>query len=303
MSIAAPGVLDNDGDVNGDDLTAVLVTDVSHGTLTLNADGSFSYLPQVNFNGSDSFTYRADDGTDESDLATVTISVNAVNDAPVAINDGYSVVTGDSLTVNVPGVLGNDSDEEGDMLTAVLQDGPNDGALALSSDGSFIYTPDLGFVGDDSFIYQAYDGVSFSNVATVAITVLPSNTAPDCSGATSSVTFIWPPDKSFVAVNILGVTDADGDPITIDSIFQDEKVGHGNNSPDGMGIGTDTAYVRAERAGNGNGRVYHVTFTASDGQGGSCTETLRLPVVDHDQSGEEIDDIDEGPLYDSTQSS
>ena len=305
LSIAAPGVLDNDGDVNGDDLTAVLVADVSYGTLTLNADGSFSYLPQANFNGSDSFTYRADDGADESDLATVTISVNAVNDAPVAVNDGYSVVTGDSLTVNVPGVLGNDSDEEDDGLTAVLQDGPNDGALSLSSDGSFIYTPDLGFVGDDSFTYQAYDGVSFSIVATVAITVLPSNTAPDCSGATSSVTFIWPPDKRFVAVNILGVTDADGDPITItiDSIFQDEKVGHGNNSPDGMGIGTDMAYVRAERAGNGNGRVYHIGFTASDGQDSCSSDLLRLPVVDHDQNGEEIDAIDEGPLYDSTQSS
>jgi hypothetical protein len=80
-------------------------------------------------------------------------------------------------------------------------------------------------------------------------------------------------------------------------------VGQGNNSPDGMGIGTDTAYVRAERAGNGDGRVYHIGFTAADGQGGMCSTTLRLPVVDHDQSGEEIDLIDDGPNYDSTESS
>jgi hypothetical protein len=70
-----------------------------------------------------------------------------------------------------------------------------------------------------------------------------------------------------------------------------------------MGLGTDTAQVRAERAGNGNGRVYHITFTASDGQGGSCTKALALPIVDHDLSPDEMDDIDGGPLYDSTQSS
>jgi hypothetical protein len=119
------------------------------------------------------------------------------------------------------------------------------------------------------------------------------------------VTFIWPPDKSFVPVNILGITDPDGDAITIKilSIFQDEAVGHGSNSPDGMGIGTSTAYVRAERDGNGNGRVYHVTFMALDGKGGSCTRELRLPVVDHDQSNPEIDAIDGGAIYDSTHSS
>jgi hypothetical protein len=70
-----------------------------------------------------------------------------------------------------------------------------------------------------------------------------------------------------------------------------------------MGIGTDTAYVRAERAGNGNGRVYHITFTADDGQGGTCIEAMVLAVVDHDLSPDEINDIDGGPLYDSTQSS
>ena len=304
LVMSAPGVLDNDNDVNGDGLTAVLVTNPTHGTVSLNGDGSFTYNPDDDYNGADSFIYRADDGEDVGNLATVTITINPVNDAPVADDDSYSVVTGNMLSVSASdGVLDNDSDVDGDGLTAVLVTNPNDGTLILNSDGSFDYTPDAGFIGMDSFTYTANDGQLDSNVATVTITILPANTAPDCSAATTTVTFIWPPDKRFVPVNIIDVTDADGDPITItiDEIHQDEPVGRGNNAPDGMGIGTDTAQVRAERAGNGDGRVYHLTFTASDGQGGSCSDTIRLPVVDHDQSNEEIDSIDGGPLYDSTQ--
>ena len=66
LNVAAPGVLDNDTDVENDSLTAVLVTGPSHGALTLNANGSFSYTPAANYNGPDSFTYKANDGTDDS---------------------------------------------------------------------------------------------------------------------------------------------------------------------------------------------------------------------------------------------
>ena len=90
LTVAAPGVLGNDTDPDGDPLTAVLVSGPSHGTLTLNADGSFTYTPAANFNGTDSFTYRASDGTADSNLATVTITVTAVNDAPAATDDAYS---------------------------------------------------------------------------------------------------------------------------------------------------------------------------------------------------------------------
>ena len=83
LVVAAPGVLANDSDVDSGTLTAVLVSGPSHGTLTLNANGSFSYTPALNFNGTDTFTYKANDGTLESNTATVTIAVTAVNDAPV----------------------------------------------------------------------------------------------------------------------------------------------------------------------------------------------------------------------------
>lgn len=135
------------------------------------------------------------------------------------------------------------------------------------------------------------------------------NEMPDCSAATPSVDVIWPPNHKFVPVNILGVTDTDADEvsITIDSISQDEPVkekgtGSGNTCPDAMGVGTDTGHVRAERAGSpkvpGDGRVYHIAFTADDGQGGTCTGEV-LVCVPHDQ-GQGIGCVDQGPLFDST---
>ena len=108
-----PGVLDGDTDVDGDPLTAVLVAGPSHGTLTLNANGSFTYTPNANYNGTDSFTYRANDGSAHSNVATVTITVNAVNDAPVADNDAYA--TNEDVHWWWPrrGVLDGDTDVEG----------------------------------------------------------------------------------------------------------------------------------------------------------------------------------------------
>jgi len=131
------------------------------------------------------------------------------------------------------------------------------------------------------------------------------NRDPDCSQAFPSIDTIWPPNHQFVPVNVLGVTDPDGDPFTIsiDSIFQDEPIdflGDGTFAPDGQGVGTATAAVRAERSGNpnvpGNGRVYHIGFTAEDPLGGSCSSVLNTGVP-HDKKDTPID---EGPLFDST---
>src|SRR6185369_13802690 len=111
------------------------------GSLTLNANGSFTYTPNANFNGTDSFTYRANDGTVNSNAATVTITVNAVNDAPVANNDTYTVNEDGTLNIPAAGVLTNDTDVDGNPLTAVLVTGPTNGSLTLNANGSFTYTP------------------------------------------------------------------------------------------------------------------------------------------------------------------
>jgi chitinase len=114
---------------------------------------------------------------------------------------------------------------------------------------------------------------------------------------------LWPPNHQLVAVGVSGVTDPRGDvvSIVITGITQDEPVnglGDGDTSPDGFGVGTSQAMLRAERSGLGNGRVYVVTFSASNSQGGTCTGQVAAGVP-HDQRGQTIP-IDDGQRYDST---
>ena len=124
LNIAGPGVLANDSNVDGDTLTAVLVNGPTHGTLTLNPDGSFSYTPSANYHGTDGFTYSANDGTINSTPVTATINVVAVNDAPVANADSYTMNEDGVLSIPAPGVLGNDTDADNDPLTAVWSMAP-----------------------------------------------------------------------------------------------------------------------------------------------------------------------------------
>jgi len=174
---SASGVLANDSDADGDALSAVLVSGTSNGVLTLNADGSLTYQPNSGFVGMDFFTYKANDGTDDSNVVTVSIDVDAAvppaNTAPVAQPDSYSTTEDITLTVNsASGVLANDSDADGDALSAVLVSGTSNGVLTLNADGSLTYQPNSGFVGMDFFTYKANDGTDDSNVATVMILVL-----------------------------------------------------------------------------------------------------------------------------------
>lgn len=178
LSVAAPGVLQNDSDAEGDVLTVTAVDQPAHGVLTLNADGSFTYTPNLNFSGADSFTYTANDGSLTSVLATVNITVVATNHAPVSVNDSYSTAEDTPLSAPVPGVLGNDTDVDHDALTVSIVSGPSHGSVTLNSNGSFIYTPAANYAGADSFTYISNDGSLNSNVATVAIEVTAVNDAP-----------------------------------------------------------------------------------------------------------------------------
>jgi hypothetical protein len=172
---AANGVLDNDNDPEGSALSAQLVSGPSNAqSFSLNNDGSFSYTPSANFSGQDSFTYRTSDGSLASAPATVRITVQPVNDPPVGVGDSYAT-QGTQLQVNATqGVLANDADPEGATLSAELLDGPDhELVFNFNGDGSFEYTPDLGFDGTDSFTYRADDGSLESEPVTVTITVTP----------------------------------------------------------------------------------------------------------------------------------
>lgn len=173
---AGGGVLLND---TGGATSASLVTNVAHGTLTLNPAGSFTYAPTANYFGPDSFTYQASDGVDLSNVATVTINVTGVNDIPVAVANSYNLNEDTPLTTTLAnGVLLNDTDADGDVLTAILNVNVTRGSLVLNSNGTFTYTPTLNYNGADSFTYHANDGSANSNIVTVTLTIAAVNDPP-----------------------------------------------------------------------------------------------------------------------------
>ncbi|MEX2174301.1 MAG: Ig-like domain-containing protein [Pirellulaceae bacterium] len=176
LALVLPGVLDNDADVDGDALTALLASGPSHGTLALNPDGSLTYAPAANFHGTDTFTYRASDGTAQSAPAVVTIEVTPLPDAPVALADSYSTPHETPLVVAAPGLLANDTDADGDSLTAAVVTGPANGTLTLNPNGSFTYVPAAGFTGSDSFTYRASDGAANSAPVVVSLSVTAAPT-------------------------------------------------------------------------------------------------------------------------------
>lgn len=213
LNVAAAGVLSNDSDVDGDTLTATIVSPPQHGTVTLNADGSFVYTPAANFSGVDGFSYQAGDGTASSDVASVTINVTPLNDPPVAVNDEYTTAEDTELAIAIPGVLLNDLDPENGTLTPTMVNPPQHGTVTLGSDGGLIYTPNADFNGLDGFSYTVSDGELTSDVASVTITVTPVNDAPLSQADAYEVA-----EDAVLTVSSNGVlsndTDVDGDTLT-----------------------------------------------------------------------------------------
>jgi FtsP/CotA-like multicopper oxidase with cupredoxin domain len=195
LTIAAPGVLTNDDTGT----TAILLSGPIHGALTLNASGGFTYTPQANYNGADSFTYQARNGGGiGSAPATVNLTVNPVNDAPAAANDAYTVAVGNTLSVPAPGVLGNDSDVDGNPLTAVNASALT--GLTFSANGSFAYNATT--AGTKTFTYRASDGTATSALATVTITVTGSQ-APVAVNDTAAAPMRKPGTYTPVVISVL----------------------------------------------------------------------------------------------------
>src|SRR5262249_24855649 len=178
-------------DLDHDPLQFSVVNGPGHGTVTLNG-GNYIYTPNSNFNGADSFTFKANDGSSDSNIAVVSLTVNPVNDAPVATGNTYTTSEDTPFSVSAPGVLANDSDIDNATLSATLQSSPAHGALSFNSNGSFTYTPDQDFTGLDSFSYRASDGSTSSNIATVQISVTAA-AARTIGGTASADRFIDTP--------------------------------------------------------------------------------------------------------------
>jgi len=169
---AAGSVLSNDINPGGGDLIATVVEDVRGGDLTFNDDGSFVYVPNPDFAGTDDFAYEITDSNGATDRATVTLEVRPVNDPPVANDASFTTTENERLAVDaLMGLLAGASDTEDDTLDALLHSPPSDGIVNVARDGSFTYEPDTDFVGTDSFDFVANDGSDDSAAATVTITV------------------------------------------------------------------------------------------------------------------------------------
>ena len=255
LNVSAPGVLGNDFDPDGDALAAVLVSAPSSGSLTLNPDGSFGYTPEPDFHGSDSFTYKASDGMLDSNPATVSLTVQPVNDAPVA--DSQSVATDNETTLAVTLTA---SDVDGDPLSYTVVSGPSHGSLS-GVPPELTYTPNEGHVGDDSFTFVVNDGQADSNTAAVSIAVTQVNHPPvayDQSVITSEDT----------SVDItLDATDPDDDLLTY-SIVAGPSQGTLSGTP---------PIVTYTPSPNYNGSD-SFTFKANDGEADSNIATVGLMV-------------------------
>lgn len=170
-------VRNNDSDADADSLTITPLTQPSHGSLSLNSNGSFTYTPASNFAGQDSFTYQANDGHGGTDNATASITIESVNDSPVAQPDSYMTFSGVGLYVRpADGVLTNDSDvdDESNVLTAALSGSPSSGEVILESNGAFNYIPPSDFTGSATFNYTVSDDGGASSPGVVTVMVLPA---------------------------------------------------------------------------------------------------------------------------------
>src|SRR5439155_5374436 len=173
---ATGNVLANDTDVDaGTTLTAALVGAPAHGTVVMSATGEFTYTPAANYNGTDSFTYKASDGEADSNIATVTITVTAVNDAPVAVDDAATTAEDTAVAI---AVLANDLDGDGDLLVVAGVGAPSHGAAVLNADQTITYTPAANYNGADTFTYLVSDGHGGTATGSVSLTVTAVNDAP-----------------------------------------------------------------------------------------------------------------------------
>jgi VCBS repeat-containing protein len=263
---AAGGVLANDADVEGAALSAVLVSMPSHGAITLLADGSLNYTPHPNYFGPDSFTYLATDGSTSSNIATVNLSIDPVNDAPIAAADSYNTTQGGMLKVASAGVLANDRDVDGDRLTALVAAGPAHGTLTLSADGSFVYIPEAGYAGSDSFTYEASDG-AVTTPATVAIQVAAVNSLP--VAANDSFELAEDGILNVLAPALLANdVDGDGDPLSVALVTRPM---HGTLTLNADGSFSYTPYANYQG-------VDGFSYVATDGPGTSDVAAVTLSI-------------------------
>ena len=264
-------VLGNDTDADLDPLVVDSVTQGGNGSVTDN-DTDVTYTPNQDWNGTDTFTYTISDGSGGFDTATVTVTVSAEPDPPVAVDDADSTLEDSPVTVDV---LANDSDPESDSLSVdSVTQGTNGSVVNNGSDVT--YTPDPGWNGVDTFSYTVSDGNGGFDTGTVTVTVSSTNIDPLAVDDADST-----PEDTAVTIDVLGNdTDADLDPLVVDSVTQGANGSVTDND-------TDVTYT-PNQDWNGTDTF---TYTMSDGQGGTGSATVNVTVTPSNDDPEGKPDV------------
>lgn len=257
LSVYAPGILGNNPDMEYDPLSIQVIAGPAHGTLTLNQDGGFDYVPTSHYSGSDSFTYQLNDGQADSNVATVSIDVT--NTAPEVSSDSYTLIHDQPLTI-WPIYW----DGDGDPVSIISYGSPSNGSVSfdsLSNSFTFTYTPSAGFTGQDSFTYTVSDGITEAT-GTISLTV--TNSAPEAPDASYTISNDQP------ASLLPMYWDPDGDSVTMVSY---STPAHGTLTFDSL-TASFTYTPDANYTGSDS-----FTYTISDGID-EATGTINLAVED-----------------------
>jgi hypothetical protein len=255
-------VLNNDFDLDGDTLAVSQITqDPAHGSVTINQDNTVTYTPNPGFNGTDTFLYTCTDGMVDSNEALVTVTVDSVNQPPVANPDTATTNEEQAVTVNV---LANDTDTDGNPLTVTGVTQGAHGSVALNADGTVTYTPAALFFGSDGFNYSISDGQGGIATGSVSVTVNHVNHPPVANLDSATLD-----EGTSATINVVANdTDVDGDALSVTAVTQGV---HGSVSNNGDGTVTYTPAANYF----GNDAFF---YTLSDGQGGTATGVVVVTV-------------------------
>ncbi|KIN72244.1 cadherin-like domain-containing protein [Sulfitobacter guttiformis] len=270
-------VLTNDTDPEDDPLTITEATS-NDGTVTITADGQLVFTPNPDFFGEAIIDYTITDGNGGFDDARVFVTVNNINDAPVAVDDSAATDEDTAVTISV---LDNDSDVDGDLLTVVAATS-EDGTVAINDDGTITFTPNLDFTGDALINYTIEDEEGLQDTAQVTVSVGEASDPPVALDDTAETDEDTPVTIAVLAND----SDPDGDPLTVTSA----------TSPEGTVVINDDGTLEFTPNADFDGPAT-ITYTITDGNGGQATATVDVtvnpvndgPLAEDDSATTEID--------------
>lgn len=256
-------------DIDSGSLTYALAGQAAHGTAAIAADGSWTYDPDPNYNGTDSFTYKANDGIDDSAPATMSITITAVNDPPVATNGAITVVE-DTPTNVTSQILGLASDVDGDTLTVSAVGTATGGQVELAA-GTVTFTPTANLCGAaaGSFGYTVDDGNGGTDSATATVNITCVNDPPVAAADTVTVL----ENKAATLTTLLqNDTDIDGDTLFVSAVSASTGGTAAVNATTHVVTFTPAANVCGAAAGG-------FTYIASDGHGGTSSAHVTVNIT------------------------